>query len=175
MEAITHSSGETRFRRTFEHLGDVVAYAKRRGSLDPEGIAAESMTIAWRKLADVPEDDPRPWLYATARNLLYAEWRQRGRLRGMVSQPADQPAPVTQVIDAELAAALRTLSVRDREVLFLVAWEDLTPALAARSLGLSQGAFRVRLHRARRRLAQALEADSEPVQPLARRLEVEER
>ena len=30
------------------------------------------MAIAWRRLADVPGDDPRPWLIATARNLLLA-------------------------------------------------------------------------------------------------------
>jgi hypothetical protein len=58
---------EERFRSVFAQLPEVVAYARRRGSRDPEGVAAETMTIAWRKLADVPVDDPRPWLYATAR------------------------------------------------------------------------------------------------------------
>jgi hypothetical protein len=39
-----------RFTELFEHLGLVVAYARRRGAVDPEGIAAEVMTIAWRRL-----------------------------------------------------------------------------------------------------------------------------
>ena len=43
-----------------------------------------------------------------------------------------------------------------REALLLIAWDDLTPALAAESLGISQTAFRVRLHRARRRLTDLL-------------------
>jgi RNA polymerase sigma-70 factor (ECF subfamily) len=47
---------------------------------------------------------------------------------------------------------LRSLSPLDREALLLVAWEDLTPAQAARSLGIKPTAFRVRLLRARRRL-----------------------
>ena len=54
----------------FVHLPEVVAYARRRGSSDPEAVGAEAMAIAWRKLADVPMDDARPWLFATARNLL---------------------------------------------------------------------------------------------------------
>ena len=34
------------------------------------------MTIAWRRLDDVPQDDPLPWLYGTARNLVLAEARR---------------------------------------------------------------------------------------------------
>ena len=60
---------EARFRAVFSHLGAVTAYVRRRGSADADAIAAEAMTIAWRRLADVPQDDPLPWLYATARNL----------------------------------------------------------------------------------------------------------
>src|SRR5438552_14707878 len=51
----------------FRCLGAVAAYARRRRSRDADAIAAEVMTIAWRRLADVPVDDPRPWLYATDR------------------------------------------------------------------------------------------------------------
>lgn len=168
---------EARFRSVFAHLGSVTAYAQRRGSRDPEGIAAEVMAIAWRKLADVPVDDARPWLLATARNLLLAEWRQRPRTGG--AEAAEQEsAPVASVsIDPEIAAALRTLSVADREALLLVAWDDLSPKLAARALGIGEGAFRVRLHRARRRFRQAL-ADPAPTpsrRPAATALEMEKR
>lgn len=165
---------EARFGAAFAHLSDVHAYAARRGSRDPEGIAAETMAIAWRKLADVPEDDPRPWLYATARNLVYAEWRERHHER------ADAPIPDTAAfaadeVDADVGRALRRLSLSDREILFLVVWEDLAPAQAARALGISQAAFRVRLHRARRRFARALDAETETAPPLVGGLGVEER
>src|SRR3954447_1407066 len=73
---------EARFRAVFSHLGAVTAYARRRGSPDADAVAAEAMTIAWRRLADVPEDDPLPWLYATARNLVLAERRGTSRLTG---------------------------------------------------------------------------------------------
>lgn len=70
-------SAERRFERVFPHLPALIAYARRRGSGDPEGLAAETMAAAWAKLADLPPDDPRPWLFATARNLLRQEWRRR--------------------------------------------------------------------------------------------------
>lgn len=151
---------ETRFAGVFSHLDFLIAYARRRGSRDAEAVAGEAMAIAWRRLADVPVDDARPWLIATTRNLLLAE----RRLQPMGMQDVDgidvaapvRAAPVTLDLDPDLAAGLRTLSGQDREALLLIAWEDLTPALAAASLGITASAFRVRLHRARRRLADEL-------------------
>ncbi len=172
------STAEARFRVVFGHLGSVTAYARRRGSDDPEGIAAEVMAIAWRKLASVPSDDARPWLFATARNLLLAEWRQR---RAVVStdassgqHQAEHVPPESVAIGPELTAALRSLSLIDREALLLIAWEDLSPKLAARVLGMRESAFRVRLHRARRRFRAALatfDAVDPPTLPNAVELE----
>ena len=150
---------ETRFRPVFAHLGAVTAYARRRGSLDADGLAAEVMTIAWRKLADVPEDDPRPWLYATARNLLLAESRRRAtELRHRHDLAAPEISPEASELDPELATALNQLSPLDREALLLTAWEELTPTEAAHALGINPTAFRVRLLRARRRVEAKLAA-----------------
>ncbi len=55
-----------------------------------------------------------------------------------------------------LRRALEQLSESDREVLMLIAWEGLSPAQAAAALGVKAATVRVRLHRARRRLARAL-------------------
>src|SRR5437588_5112661 len=99
---------ETRFAEVFDHLPAVVAYARRRGSADPEALAAETMATAWRRLADVPRDEPRPWLLATARNLLWAEWRRASRRR-----PPDTPAVPDEAlangIDPDLERALLSL------------------------------------------------------------------
>lgn len=140
----------------FVHLGAVTAYARRRGSGDADAIAAEVMTIAWRRLADVPRDDPRPWLYATARNLVLAERRRAQRTIPETGPAQDLPE---LGLDPALEQALRSLSHVDREALLLVAWEDLTPAQAAKALGMNATAFRVRLLRARRRFRAALGDD----------------
>jgi RNA polymerase sigma-70 factor, ECF subfamily len=149
-------SAEARFREVFSHLGAVTAYARRRGSRDPDAIAAEAMTIAWRRLADVPADDPLPWLYATARNLVLAEGRCAAP---SVAREAEQKSFDAQPVelDPTLDRALRSLSQLDREALLLVAWEDLTPKQAATALHINPTAFRVRLLRARRRLRASLE------------------
>lgn len=153
---VDRRAAEERFHAVFAHLGAVTAYARRRGSRDADAIAAEVMTIAWRRVADVPSDDPRPWLYATARNLLLADARRA--LRGdLVGPEPIAPAPDVQTLDPALAHALRSLSRLDQEALLLVAWEDLTPTQAAKALGINPAAFRVRLLRARRRLRATLE------------------
>lgn len=166
-------SAETRFREVFSHLGAVTAYARRRGSRDPDGIAAEAMTIAWRRLDDVPADDPLPWLYGTARNLVLAEVR-RSAPAAAAHLEAEHVDPPPVELDPTLDRALRGLSQLDREALLLVAWEDLTPGQAAKALGISPVAFRVRLLRARRRFQASLEdAQAAPASPHLNHLDVE--
>jgi RNA polymerase sigma-70 factor (ECF subfamily) len=167
-------SAEARFREVFSHLGAVTAYARRRGSRDPDGIAAEAMTIAWRRLDDVPADDPLPWLYGTARNLFLAEARRSAPSAAVTADEEHVDQPSVE-LHPTLERALRGLSQLDREALLLVAWEDLTPGQAAKALGISPVAFRVRLLRARRRLQASLEQAqaAAPPSPHLNHLDVE--
>ena len=155
------SGVEARFAEVFAHLGYIASYARHRGARDADDIAGEAMAVAWRRLADIPVDDPRPWLINTARNLLMAERRQEPAtgnqsLGDLEVEAPPEPLPPELDLDAELAGALRALSEESREALLLIAWDDLTPVQAARSLGISRTAFRARLHRARRRLREEL-------------------
>jgi RNA polymerase sigma-70 factor, ECF subfamily len=164
-------AAEARFAEIFAHLDFIAGYAHRRGARDPDGLAAEAMAIAWRRLADVPAADARPWLIVTVRHLMLAERRKEPvtarQSLGVVDLPAPaDPLPFELDLDPALARGLRVLPERDREALLLIAWDDLTPALAAASLGISAPAFRVRLHRARRRLRELL-AEQAPAKPVA--------
>lgn len=141
----------------------LVAYCSRRGSRDPEGIAAETISLAWTQRENLDLKQCRPWLVATARNLLMNEYRARNRSVPM------EPEAIAQIdsrrqLDYEVESpsqrlneALESLTVDDREAILLVVWDELTPANAARSLGIRPATFRVRLHRARARLKKALE------------------
>jgi RNA polymerase sigma-70 factor, ECF subfamily len=156
---VMRATAEDRFDGVFSHLDAVARYARRRGARDPDNVAAECMTIAWRRLEDIPADDPLPWLLGCARRIVLAQYRaEKGRVSlDEVAEPHfEAPEPVG--LDAALSEALAGLSDLDREALLLVAWEDLTPTQAARALGINPVAFRVRLHRARRRCSTALDA-----------------
>jgi RNA polymerase sigma-70 factor (ECF subfamily) len=68
----------------------------------------------------------------------------------------------TADVDHDVLHALAALSPDDREALVLVGWDGLRPAEAARVLGCAPSTFRVRLLRARRRLAAELQRRSDP-------------
>lgn len=150
------------------HYGDVLRYALRRvdGELARD-VAAETFTVAWRRFEQMPQDQ-LPWLYGVARRTLANELRserRRNRLAGRLADAATAGTATAQPDHADEVAvavgiwqALTQLPARDQEALRLIAWEDLNPAAAARVVGCSTTAFKVRLHRARRRLATALAA-----------------
>jgi RNA polymerase sigma-70 factor (ECF subfamily) len=151
-------SDKEEFRAIYErHHAAVCAYFARRGARDDvEDLAAETFTVAWRKLPrDVSE--PLPWLYAVAGKVL-ANHRRRLARRGTFAPDPATGDPAERVGgDRGLAAAFATLSETDREAIRLVAWEGLSAKDAARAAGCSTATFHVRLSRARARLARELE------------------
>jgi DNA-directed RNA polymerase specialized sigma24 family protein len=151
-------SAEERFQEIYRrHRPAVVAYARRRVSADTvEDVVAETFLVCWRKLECVPEE-PLPWLYAVARKTLANQRRAAARqtTRAIVEISGEA---VLFGGDPALGAAFSRLSERDREVLRLVAWEGLLLREAATVLGCSAVACRVRFHRAKRRLAEQLQA-----------------
>jgi RNA polymerase sigma-70 factor (ECF subfamily) len=179
MRALTNEEARSRFGVAFACYSRLVDYARRRAASDAEAVAAETLEIAWRRIERVPADDPLPWLYRTAAHVLSNQRRaaeRAGALRAEPGEPVTQgPDALTAILDASLdpalERALRALSPGDRELLLLIAWEDLTPAGAAAALGISGVAARVRLLRARRRFQRALaetESSSAPsLRPLA--------
>lgn len=162
---------QTRFERLYRaHTDAVLLYAMRRASpADAADIHSEVFLIAWRRLDEVPET-ALPWLYGVARRALANQRRGQRRQSNLADHlQAHAPPPATLdtsvVDDVPLLAAMQNLSEDDQEVLRLVAWEDLAPREAARVLGCRPATFRVRLHRARHRLAAALAQSSPDTSP----------
>lgn len=143
------------------HYPHVVRYGLRRlGDADAcAELAQEVFVVAWRRRGEVP-DRSLPWLYGVARRLLANEWRARRTapdLAAFVDAPGS-PGADAGVEVADVHAALARLAEPDREILRLVGWEELTVAEAAQVLGCTRTTAAVRLHRARRRLTDALYA-----------------
>ncbi|UED83661.1 RNA polymerase sigma factor [Streptomyces profundus] len=120
--------------------------------------------------------DERAWLFGVARNVTSAERRRVARQHALKDRIAGrrllEPDDITRLeerLAAErpgrrLLAAMVELPEGERAVLELVAVDQLSVAEAAKALGISQVAARVRLHRARGKL-RALVGPPEEVPP----------
>lgn len=148
------------------YYDEVLAYCTRRiGRPDADDVAAEVFAVAWRRIAEIHPPTARAWLFGVARGVLANRWRSQRRhsrlLRrvsglAVASRPMPDDLAVRRAEDAEVIDALRTLRPRDREVLMLAAWEELTGPEIACALDISVPAAEQRLHRAKRRLARLL-------------------
>jgi len=113
----------------------------------------------------------RAWLYGVARNVVAEErrrsareWQASRRIAGHRLLEPDDVARLVEQLDAQARArrtyqAVAKLPERDRAVVELVSVDGLTIAEAAEVLGLRPVSIRVRLHRARRRLKDLLDAE----------------
>lgn len=128
--------------------------------------AAETFLETWRNL-DRLLPQPRGWLLVVARHKIADHYRKIGRWDEFVGRLGNQPLPTTPdhadaIADLDrVRRAFARLRPDDRELLRLIAWDDLTHAEAAEVLDCSRALFAVRLHRARRRLRGELD-DREP-------------
>jgi len=154
---------EERFVALYDaHYHRILGYVQRRiGHDDAPDIVADIFAIGWRRLSDVPDGERALyWLYGTARRVLANHMRsqkRRARLQSAVEiDLAVSNRPGAEAESRGLATALRRLRDDDRELLLLVAWEGLDPVGISVVLGCSRNAARIRIHRARRRLAQAM-------------------
>ena len=157
----TGATPEERFRALFAlHYQAVYRYAGRRlGREEAADAAAEAFTVAWRKIAHVPpEPETLPWLYGVARRVVANAERGRRRRERLAARAAgDTVAAADDADPAGVLSALAGLHPGDREVLRLAAWEGLDPREMSLVLGCSPNAATIRLHRARRRLQEAMD------------------
>lgn len=157
----------------------VLGYVVRAGATasDADDIVADVYVVAWRRFADLPVDDPLPWLLGVARNVARNQRRGRRRAAALLDRLRVEPIlPCTDDSEAaiDVAAvrhALSLLSPADRELLQLAAVEGCSPAQIAVVLDCRPVTARVRLHRARNRLRAALDGPPPSAMPPAARTE----
>jgi RNA polymerase sigma-70 factor, ECF subfamily len=155
-----------RFELLYRDLYEPISGYVMRRSETPEDAAeaiAETFVVLWRRLDACPDgEEARPWLFGVARRVLANQRRGERRRTALAERltvecdPADVSIPAGS--DGRVARAFAELSESDREVLALLAWEELTREELAVALGVSRPVARLRLHRARRRFEAALAA-----------------
>jgi RNA polymerase sigma factor (sigma-70 family) len=142
--------------------------AQRLGVDAADDLMAETFLVAFgkRRKYDLARPQALPWLYGIATNLMArrraAEVRQYRLLARLAPEaPLEPTEAIVDRVDAQglsgpLAGALADLPVRQRNVLLLVAWADLSYEEVAEALDIPIGTVRSRLSRARARLRDAL-------------------
>jgi RNA polymerase sigma-70 factor (ECF subfamily) len=157
------------------YAADIHHYAARRlGASAADDLVAETFLAAFRRRSsyDTSRSEARPWLYGIATTLIARQRRSEQRLYRALARTGVDPLPepiADQVVrrvaaqgqQRRLAAALAGLPSADREVLLLVAWRGLSYEEIAEAVAVPVGTVRSRLHRARRKVREAL-ADAEP-------------
>ena len=156
-----------------DHFDALTGYSMRRANpTDAADVVAETMLVAWRRIADVPcPPATRPWLFGVARRVLANQRRGAVRrvalserlaldLEAMSSTREPDPA-VASVQNDKLRRALDALSPDDRELIRLSAWEGLSPTEIAIAFDIPPVTARTRLHRARHRLRTNLDTNQD--------------
>jgi RNA polymerase sigma-70 factor, ECF subfamily len=152
------------------HAAPIHRFAGRRlGDQLADDVVGETFLAAFRrrKRYDLRRADARPWLYGIAANVIGKHRRAEVRmLRAFARTGADPVAAghadlvdsrvCAAAVQRDLAAALAALTAGDRDVLLLIAWADLSYEETAAALGIPVGTVRSRLHRARRKVREAL-------------------
>ena len=155
-----------RFEAAYRELYVPICGYTLRRVLQPEDASeaiAETFATLWRRFDRCPQgDELRPWLFGVARRVIANQRRGQHRRTALSERlganldheafdtvgASEDPGPV--------ARAFASLNESDRELLSLVAWEGLTREELAVALGTSRAVVRLRLHRARKRLRDAL-------------------
>ena len=163
---------EDRLARLYDKYNRAIrAYCLRRVRDDDVSDAvADVFAVAWRRIDDVPiEEVALPWLYGVARRVVadhYRSQNRRTRLTAKVSgvRPPVPIQPDLQVVQLaeyhQVHEALAALRGKDREILLLAAWEELSNSEIAEIVGCSTTAAAQRLYRAKQRLGRAYRAMS---------------
>lgn len=156
-------TSDDRLRELYEtYAYRVLAYAARRTDRDAaRDVVSQTFLVACRRIDEVPAE-PIAWLLGVAGKVLANERRatsRRSALSERVSLTRTEDGDPSEVVTDRIRAleALDRLGDWDREALMLMAWDRLDYKSAATVMSCSPSVFKIRLHRARRRLAEILD------------------
>ena len=151
------------------HFATIHRYLDRRiGSDGADELAGEVFRIAFEQRGRFRplHESALPWLYGLATNLMLKRWRgERRHLRALARMNAERGSVAHEGTEERLDArssraalldALASLPQRDRDIVVLIAWEELSYEEAAAALAIPVGTVRSRLNRARRTLRELL-------------------
>lgn len=130
------------------------------GALHADDLVQDTVERAWRKL-NQRGGEMRPWLFSIMHNLHVDQLRRPGlalqELDDDALLPAPEHTPGQSIAIGEMDAALARLPLGQREVILLVALEQMPYEQVAATLGIPVGTVMSRLSRGRDRLRELLD------------------
>jgi RNA polymerase sigma-70 factor (ECF subfamily) len=130
---------------------------------EAEDVAQEAYLRVHRSLRTFRGDSSfQTWLYRIVANTAMTHLRKRGRFGDLADEPetvlrlADSRPPEGEVHTDHVRVALNALSDAQRVILLMKDAYGFSCREIADEMGVSEGAVKVRLHRARRRLKDSL-------------------
>jgi RNA polymerase sigma factor (sigma-70 family) len=128
---------------------------------DADDLVQDTMERGWSRLATWRRgSDMRAWLFGIMHNLYVDQARKKHvpteELTEYVPEPT-MPAHSNRLEVRDLEAALRLLPAEQREILLLIALEEMTYEEVASTLGIPLGTVMSRLSRGRERLRTLME------------------
>jgi RNA polymerase sigma-70 factor, ECF subfamily len=156
---------KTRFEEIYERYAKDVHRFVLYLSCNPtlaEDITSESFVRLWTSEEPIRTATVKAYLFAIARNLYIDSVRMESKRAEMNPDLADTEAGPDQqaFLQAELREVLgilQTLPEADRAALLMRAQQELPYEEIARALGISLAAAKVKVHRARLKLAEMRE------------------
>jgi RNA polymerase sigma-70 factor (ECF subfamily) len=128
------------------------------GAADAPDVVVDAVLGAFASLAWPTVRERRAYLYRSVLNRARMHARAEGRRRAREQASARiDVAPEASRPDPDVVAAVAELSERQRAVVFLTYWDDLTPRAIASLLDVTEGSVRRHLARARRILRSRLD------------------
>lgn len=157
------------FERHHRRLYNFFLRLVRSGAVAEDLVQEVFVRILRYRRTFRPGAEFAPWLFALARNAAADHWRRSPREipvePGAPEPAADLPHPLAGLERRErhgrLAAALARLDPDKRELLLLARSGEMRYERIGELLGVSEGAVKVRVHRAMKELRAALEAAGE--------------
>ncbi len=139
------------------------AYWLAGNDADAKDLVSETFVRAWTAAAEPRGETIKAYLFTITRNLHRQQWRRQSRLEELLETLPDATAPPDEAVErqeeyARIWAAVQALEEIDRTVLMLRAEQDLSYEEIAAVTGLSVGAAKVRVFRARAKLAESVNA-----------------
>jgi len=132
---------------------------------DPQDICQETFLRAWKSLSNFSEKKGgsfQAYLFRIARNLIIDNSRKKKEVPLLEYQEIEDDTDLDEGIDKKnenqkLKAALGKLKEKDRQIIILRYFEEMTTAEVAKTIGTKEGAIRVRIHRILKNLKEIIE------------------